>query len=339
MRKVKILDTPGIKFGVFIGGATYIDVVPDAALISEKLGFDSFWFSDHMFLPMPFYQAVGIDTSKGECPFLEAWTTTAAVAAITKKMKLGVGVSPIPLRHPSILAKQAATVDFISNGRVIFGVGAGWHKREFESYGVSWDKHQVRIAKMIEGVEVIKKLWTEPFASYQGKYYRLNEAPLWPKPVQKPHPPIWFGGFSTQIMNATVKHGQGWVPYCPRADQFKEGFLKIEDMAGKVGRRAEEIEPACVVLACIASNYDEAREIAEPIIKFRGSKSLKSERWEEAEKTGVYGRPEDCIARIEEYLKAGVRHILFEMLSPKLALEHIKLFGEKVLPHFREKSS
>jgi len=333
------LNSTENRFGVFIGGATYTDVVPEIAILSEKIGFDSFWASDHMFLPSLFYEALGISTDKGEYPFLEAWTTMAAVATITKQIKLGVGVTPIPLRNPSILAKQVATVDFISNGRVIFGAGAGWHKKEFESYGVSWDSHRVRIAKMIEGIEVIRKLWTEPFASYQGKYYKLREAPLWPKPVQKPHPPIWFGGFSTQIINATAKYGQGWVPYCPTADQFKRSFSQIESMARKVGREIEEIEPACVVLACIASDQKEAREIVEPIIKLRGSRSLKPERWEEAEKTGVYGGPDECISRIEEYLRAGVKHILFEMISPKLALKHIKLFGEKILPYFKKKSS
>jgi len=100
------------------------------------------------------------------------------------------------MRQPAILAKQVATIDFISNGRVIFRVGAGWHRKEFESYGLPYDKHQVRIDKMLGGLEIIKKLWTEPFASFNGKYYNIQEASLWPKPIRKPHPPIWFGGTS-----------------------------------------------------------------------------------------------------------------------------------------------
>ncbi|MEM2927403.1 MAG: LLM class flavin-dependent oxidoreductase [Nitrososphaerota archaeon] len=328
----------GNKFGIFIGGATYIGVVPEIAMLTEKMGFDSFWVSDHMFLPEYFYQSVGMDISKGEYPFLEAWTTIAAVSTITKKIKLGVGVTPIPMRQPAILAKQVATIDFISNGRVIFGVGAGWHRKEFESYGLPYDTHQVRINKMMEGLEVIKKLWTEPFASYNGKYYKIREAPLWPKPIQKPHPPIWFGGTSIKILNITSLYGQGWVPYCPTAEQFKELYSKIEEIAKKAGRNPSEIEPACVVLACISSNYDEARKIAESIIKLRGSFSLKPEEWDEAEKRGIYGGPDDCIERIEEYFKAGVKHILFEIISPKIVHNNVKLFGEKVISYFKEKS-
>ena len=84
-------------------------------------------------------------------------------------------------------------------------------------------------------IKIIKKLWTEPFASYNGKYYKIQEAPLWPKPIQKPHPPIWFGGTSIKIMNAISLYGQGWVPYCPTVEQFKELYSKIKEMVKKVG--------------------------------------------------------------------------------------------------------
>lgn len=324
-----------IKFGVFLGGATYINVIPEVVLATEMFGYDSFWVSDHLFLPPHFYEAVGMSPEKGECPMLEAWTTMAAAAAITKKIRLGVGVTPIPLRHPGILAKQVATVDYISNGRVIFGVGAGWHRKEFEAYGISWDNHKVRIAKMLEGLEVIKRLWTQPFASFEGRYYRLTEAPLWPKPAQKPHPPVWFGGVSPSIMKAVAMCGDGWVPYCYSPDELRELFAKLRKVLEESNRKIDEITHACVTLGYVGSSYDMARRVAEPVLRHRGSSTLKPEEWEEAKERGTYGSPEDCISKIEEYIKAGVEHLLIEFISPKVYLDCIKLFGERVLPAFK----
>lgn len=330
------LNQNKLEFGIFIGGATYVDVIPKVTVLTEQLGYDSIWLSDHLFLPPHFYYAIGVDPErKGEYATLESLTTLAAMAGITKKLKLGVGVIPIPMRQPSVLAKQAATIDYISGGRLIFGIGAGWHRREFEAYGIRWDSHKVRIAKMLEGIKVIKKLWTEPFASFEGKYYRLIKAPLWPKPIQKPHPPIWFGGTSLSILDAAAKHGNGWIPYCPSPNEFRRDSAKLKRLLEKYNRKADELTPACVVLAHINSNYEAARKVVEPILKIRGSSTLKAEEWDKAEEHGVYGSPEDCISKIEEYIKAGVKYILFEMMSPKFYIDQIKLFANKVLPAFK----
>lgn len=324
-----------MEFGIFMGGATHIGVIPKMVVASEKLGYDSFWVSDHLFLPDCFYEAVRMKPKKGESPFLEAWTTIAAAAAITKKLRLGVGVTPIPMRDPGMLAKQVATIDFISKGRVIFGCGAGWHRREFEAYGIPWDSHRVRIAKMLEGLEVMKRLWADTFASFNGKYYKLRNAPLWPKPVQKPHPPIWFGGLSRSIMEAIAKYGNGWVPYCLSPSEFRTYHKTLMDTLEKTGRKPEDVTRACVVLAHLDSSFDRARRFAESILKVRGTRTLTAEEWREAEERSVIGSSEDCISKIEEYAKAGVQHLLFEMIHPKTVYTLIRRFGNKVLPAFK----
>jgi len=323
-----------MKFGIFIGGATYVDVIPKMVVATEKAGYDSFWVSDHLFLPDHFYEAVKMTPKKGESPVLEAWTTIAAAAAITRRIKLGVGVTPIPMRDLGILAKQIATIDFISRGRVIFGCGAGWHKREFEAFGIPWDTHEVRIAKMLEGLEAMKRLWTEPFASFNGKYYRLQDAPLCPKPIQRPYPPIWFGGLSRSILSATAKYGDGWVPYCLSPSEFRTYHEQLVDTVKKTGRKLEKLTSACVVLAHLDSRHQAAREFAEPIIKIRGTRTLAAEGWEMAAERSVIGSPEECISKVEEYAKVGVQYLLFEMIYPKNVHGLIKRFGEKVLPAF-----
>lgn len=324
-----------MRFGIFIGGATYKDVIPKIVVATEKFGYDSFWVSDHLFLPDHFYKAVGMNPEKGECPLLEAWTTLAAAAALTKRVKLGIGVTPIPMRNPSILAKEAATVDYFSNGRLIFGCGVGWHQREFEAYGIPWDTYKVRFEKMLEGLDIIKKLWTAPFSSFNGRYYQLKNAPLWPKPIGKPHPPIWFGGTSDSIMRAVAKYGSGWVPYCFSPREFEFQHEKLKKVLKEEGRSPDEITTACVVLAHLESNSQKAYEFAKPIIKLRGTRTLTSEKWEEGLERCVIGSPEECTSKIEEYRKVGVQHLLFEMIHPKQVYRQVRKFGSKVISAFR----
>lgn len=324
-----------MKIGVFIGGATYLGV-DDLAVQADKLGFQSFWVGDHMFISDPFYEAVGYNPEKGKSPYLEAWTTLAAISKITENIRIGTCVTPLPMRNPSILAKQVANVDFLSGGRVTLGVGTGRYEREFEAYGVSFDSYEVRLEKTIEGIEMMKKLWTEPFPTYEGKHYEIKSAPLWPKPIQDPHPPIWFGGESKKIMEALAKYGDGWVPYCPSPKVFAEIYEDVKSSIMKMERKVGDVESAAVVLAYIGSSMEEAREVAEPIVNVRGSRSLEAESWDEAKKNIVYGSPEDCIEKIEEYRKAGVQHLLLEMISPQVAQECVKKFGRKVLPYFKE---
>jgi alkanesulfonate monooxygenase SsuD/methylene tetrahydromethanopterin reductase-like flavin-dependent oxidoreductase (luciferase family) len=144
---------------------------------------------------------------------LDAWITLAALAAQTNRSKLGTRVSPLPFYLPGRLAKMVTTVDIISNGRVIFGAGAAGHKTEGIAYGVGWWRHKERIKRMIEEIKIILKFWKENEATYKGRYYSVTKAPFWPKPIQKPHPPIWFGGSGDSIVKATVKYGEGIFPF------------------------------------------------------------------------------------------------------------------------------
>ena len=201
-----------VQFGVHlpIHGPYDYKVFLDMVMFIDRLGFDYFTVGDHFFLPSDLYVKVGGDPSKPNK--MDAWTVLAAAAAKTENVRLGTRVSPIPFYIPSRLAKIVATADIISNGRVIFGVGAGWYSEEAIAYGVGWGSHRERIERMLEGLEIILDLWSKERATYEGKYYRVLDAPCWPKPLQKPHPPIWFGGSSRAIIRAAVKYGDGVFP-------------------------------------------------------------------------------------------------------------------------------
>ena len=142
---------------------------------------------------------------------LDAWVVLSYLASITEKVKLGTCVSPVPFRHPAALAKIVASVDVLSNGRAVLGVGAGWHKPEFTGFA-SWYNDAERVSRTIEGVEIIRELWRRGRLDFKGKYYTIRDAVVLPRPVQTPGPPILFGTTSSRMLRAAAKLGDGWIP-------------------------------------------------------------------------------------------------------------------------------
>lgn len=185
--------------------------IVESGCLADSLGLDFFLTTDHYITPNSNSSA-------------DAWAVLAALAARTERILLGTCVTPIPFRPPQQLAKVVATVDQISNGRAVLGVGAGWSKAEFDAYG-TWDDDRTRMGKTIEGLKIITKLWTssEPF-DFAGKYYSSKQAILEPKPVRKPHPPLWFGGMGEYMLRRVVtKYGDAWLPPIPgiQEEEFK----------------------------------------------------------------------------------------------------------------------
>ena len=170
---------------------TGFESIRSLAAAGEELQYDSIWLGDHFFY--------------SEQPFLECWTTLSALSCATKKIKLGTQVLCNSYRHPPLVAKMAATLDVISGGRLILGLGAGWHKREYEAYGIPFRRDGIRVSRLEEAVKVIKKMWTQPATTFKGKHYVVKDARCEPKPIQKPHPPIWIGGNGNRILRIAAR--------------------------------------------------------------------------------------------------------------------------------------
>jgi F420-dependent oxidoreductase-like protein len=154
---------------------------------AENSGFDSFWVMDH------FHQIQFV--GRPEEPMLEGWTVISMLAGITTKIKLGMLVTGVIYRYPSVLAKVAATLDVLSKGRLFMGIGAGWNEQESLAYGISFPSNQERMLRLEEAIQIIRKMWTEePYAFFNGKYYQIHNTYCNPKPIQKPSPPILVGG-------------------------------------------------------------------------------------------------------------------------------------------------
>jgi alkanesulfonate monooxygenase SsuD/methylene tetrahydromethanopterin reductase-like flavin-dependent oxidoreductase (luciferase family) len=215
-----------MDFGVVVSSSWSIKQISAAAMAAEEAGLDFLLVSDHYMTPM---SNESVDT----------WTILAALAAKTQTIKLGTCVTPLPFRPPQMLAKIVATVDQLSNGRTILGVGAGWHRPEFEAYS-EWDEGPVRVAKTREALQLITKLWTSKSPlDFEGKYYRVKGAVLEPKPVQRPHPPLWFGTTGSYMLKLAKKYADGWVPPVPgvTSETYRAVLSTLRDGSPKGGKK------------------------------------------------------------------------------------------------------
>ncbi len=172
---------------------------------------------------------------------LDAWTALPALATATKTARLGTYVLCNQFRHPSELARMVSTLDFVSGGRVDLGLGAGWLKKEFTMFGLDWAPLQKRLERLRESIKIIKALSTGNKVSFSGKYCSLQEANLEPKPVQRPHSPIFVGGVIKKVKDIAAELGDGWIPEGLPAEEFSDGVEYIKNKAKEFGRDPNKI--------------------------------------------------------------------------------------------------
>jgi len=318
---------PKVRFGFcapILAGAGVSYEAPDflflkeAVLKAEELGFDSLWVADHLILGW-----------RGA--ILECWTTLSALASLTKRMRLGTLVLCPSHRHPALVAKMAATLDVISGGRLDLGYGAGWHKDEQESYGLEWfESPKVRIERMEEAIEIAKLMWSQEKPSFKGKYYRIEEAVCEPKPIQKPHPPIWIGGGGERLLlRAVARYADGWNITPVSADVYARKLEALEKHCRDLGRSFQDIEKSLETRIIVAKDEGEAIRMATKGGYFIGKSPI-----EELKRTFIIGDPSICIRRIEEYVNLGVSHIMLWFLDIP-SMDGIRLFAKEVMPSFR----
>jgi probable F420-dependent oxidoreductase len=232
-----------MKIGVF---EFAIDQSTDPAVLAkraEELGFASFWVPEHAIIPIktstPYPGSADGIIPDAYGRILDPFVALAHVSGATKTIQLGTGICLIPERNPLLLAKEVATLDRLSGGRFIFGIGAGWLKEETEIMGGDFAH---RWAQTKEGIMVMKELWTKDEASYEGRFYNFPAVRSFPKPLQKPHPPIFMGGASKNVFRRVVEWGDGWMPVRAKLDYIKEGRTTLNQLAERAGRDPKSIE-------------------------------------------------------------------------------------------------
>ena len=221
-----------LRFGIKLSGQdTTIEALRTVWRIADESGFDHVWDFDHL-------ASIG-DGGPGR-PIYEGWTLQAAMAQATKRVRIGCLVTGNTYRHPVLLAKEAVTVDHLSGGRLEFGIGAAWAEIEHTMYGIEGLDH--RVGRLSESLQIIKSLWAEERTSFDGRYYHLTDAIANPKPIQKPHPPIWIGASGESTLRLVARHADVWnAAGGGDADKMKELIAKLEDACVAVGRNVSEI--------------------------------------------------------------------------------------------------
>ena len=222
------------------------DYVTALAEGAEERGFHALWLGEHAVLfddyashyPYADDARIPIATDSG---LLEPFATLGFLARATERIRLGTAICLVPQRNPVYTAKEVATLDFLSGGRIDFGVGVGWLAEEFNALQVPWAR---RGARTREYLEVIRRLWCDPVASFSGEFYTLPPCRQNPKPVQKPHPPIQFGGESEAALKRVADLGDGWHPFNCTPDDLAAGVARLGELLDESGRRRADIEVA-----------------------------------------------------------------------------------------------
>jgi probable F420-dependent oxidoreductase len=210
----------------------------------ESYGFDSLWVSDHVVVPRNLtsrypYSPDGSFPVPPDIPFLEPLATLLFVAAITERVQLGTTVLVLPMRNPIVTAKTLATLDVLSNGRLILGVGAGWMREEFELLDVPFERRGVRLD---EYLQTVKALWTEEHPSFQGRFSHVENVGFAPKPVQQPHPPIWIGGHSAPALKRVAQFGDAWHAAYVGPELLHKQFNEVREHAERLGRDPNSVQ-------------------------------------------------------------------------------------------------
>ena len=225
MAAVDVSGNPtGLRFGLFLSQAgKSLSQVFDEYQMAEDLGFDHAWLVDHL---------VDTDAPPG-APMLEAWTLLAAIAERTRRIRLGVLVSSNTFRHPAMLLKEAVNVDHISHGRLILGLGAGWHADEHRRYGIPLPPPGERVDRFAEAVEIISLLMAHERTTYAGRYYQLDDAPLEPRPIQQPRIPILIAAHRPRMLRLAAAYADQWDTFAALPDTATDGVRT--DLAERIG--------------------------------------------------------------------------------------------------------
>ena len=306
-----------LHFGVQTAqeGTTYA-AIRDHWQLAERLGYDSVWVDDHL-------HSVGQPVESDQ---LECWTTLAALARETSRIRFGPLVSCHSYRPPAITAKVAATVDVLSNGRLEFGYGYGWHAGEYEAYGYPYPPDRVRSAQFGEALEICRRLWAEECVTFIGEHYRIEEAYCAPKPVQNPLP-IWIGGSGSKLTLPWVaRYANAWnAPGTP--DEMADKITKINRACEAIDRDPGEILKTW--FGHVLIDTDEARLHK----RIEQRRDYFADEQDFARRV-IAGTPEQVIEQVEEYRRAGVGGFLmiFGQIENHTGTE---LFANEVMAHLR----
>lgn len=306
------------RFGVAMRNFTRAPEEPNAqelldyAVHMEELGFESVWVWDHILLGTdPYF------------PILDSLTLLTAVAARTKRIKIGTGILVMPLRNPVLLAKQLSTIDQISGGRLMLGTAAGWYKREFDAVGVPFER---RGKIMDRNLEIVTKLLTEDAVTGEWDEFNLRNAVMFPKAAQKPRPPLLIGGYVDVVLKRAATLGDGWLTYFYTPDSFREAWAKISAFAEEAGRDPQEL----ISLNQLPIYVGPRDKVEGPMNEWLHSDWDLSKGSLSTYDSAIMGTPEECAEQIQAHIDAGIQKIIF--VPYRYEREQVEAVARDVIP-------
>ncbi len=314
--------THPIRFGIQTGqqNVSY-EEIRDLWSKADGWGYDSLWVFDHfypIFVPDP----------TGPC--MEGWTLLSALSQHTKRARIGALVNGNTYRNPCVLAKMAATLDAVSEGRLNLGIGAGWYELEHQSFGIDFKTIPGRLGALDESIKIIKGMFTQEKTSLDGRHYKVKDAVCNPKPITKPHPPIMVGGQGEKtLLKLVARHADMWNA-SGSAERMAHLVNVIERHGDTEGRDTDEIEKTVMMWQCYRASKDREQLVTQLVGMMSGIKP------EEARAQIMIGDKQECLDTIERYRKAGVTHFIFLQMAP-YQVDEVQRFAEEVIPAVRGK--
>ncbi len=317
------------KFGVFVPQGWRMDLVEIedpveqyeamtrvGQVAEESGGYDSIWLYDHFHtVPEPTMNTV-----------FECWTATAGLSRDTSSIKIGQMVTCNGYRNPALLAKVASTVDVMSNGRLLFGLGAGWYEHEWRAYGYGFPELRDRMRAFREACEIIHRMWTEDEVVFDGEYYKVDKPINEPKGVRDPHPSFWIGGSGEKVtLKLVAKYGDA-CNVGGGVERLKHKFGVLKGHCDDIGRDYEEITRSTSINVYLLEEGEDPEAVTK---EARGSKS-----YEEYSREFMVGTAEQLSERLQPLVDAGVNYFIVYM--PRVAYDPapIEKFAKEVIPNF-----
>jgi F420-dependent oxidoreductase-like protein len=314
-----------VEFGVKTGQGGYsFEDLRKVWSASEELDYDSVWLYDHFY---------ALSNKTENC--FEAWTTLSALAALTKRIKIGTMATCVSYRHPSLLAKMGATVDMISHGRLILGIGAGWYEDEYHAYGYEFPDASTRVRELKEALIVIDKLWTEDRSTFDGDFYSLRGAVCFPKPMQKPRPQILVGISSGKrtMPRLASRYADGLNTTNRSLEECRTILENAEKEWEKSGKRQGAQIKSWQGFVLIGDTPSEVDETIEKAAKAH-NQSAAEYRKHMTERGIIIGRPDDIVERLRKFKEAGFNSFLLGFIGDT-EIRPLEVFRDKVSPQLR----
>ena len=309
-------------FGIAVRNFTAYPEMPDArALVEygvkmEELGYDSLWVWDHILL--------GVDPN---FPIVDSLTLLTAIAARTTRIKLSTGILVLPLRNPVLLAKQLSTMDQLSNGRLLMAMAVGWYKREFDAAGIPFEQ---RGRIMDDNLEILKRFWMEDKVDGEWTNHKVSAGVMYPKPVQKPRPPLLIGGYVDKVLKRAAEKGDGWLTYFYKPESFAISWEKLRNFAAEAGKNPDELMNGAQLPIMVGKSR---KDVEGPMMEWLNRDFDIAQGSLSTMDSAIMGTVDECVSQLKEHLAVGVQKIIF--VPYKYQMDQCEIIAKEIIPKLK----